>query len=186
MLLTTFGLTVLVDLTVAISVGMILASFLFVRRMAEITEITEVRRDLDDEGDGEGDFDGDIGAAWRREIPDGVRVYEIRGPFFFGAAEVFKEALTSIADRPRVLILRMRHVWSLDSSAVQALRDIVRRSRREGTQVLLCEVQRQPLAVLRSSEALDEIDPANVLPDIETALACAIPLSKPTASSSAG
>src|SRR5205807_3642757 len=89
-LLTTFLLTVLVDLTVAIEVGMVLAAFLFIRRMAEVTNINAVTRELEDDLNGD---ETDPNAVSRRRVPDGVEVYEINGPFFFGAAELFKDTL---------------------------------------------------------------------------------------------
>src|SRR5205807_10257373 len=88
-LLTTFLLTVLVDLTVAIEVGMVLAAFLFIKRMAEVTNISAVTRELEDDGNG----DVDPNDVSKRRIPEGVEVYEINGPFFFGAAELFKDTL---------------------------------------------------------------------------------------------
>ena len=104
-LLTTFLLTVLVDLTVAIMVGMVLAAFLFMRRMAEVTNVTAVTRELTARRGRRRAIDRPHN---RRAIPPGVEVYEINGPFFFGAAEIFKETLGVVAGRPRVLIMRMR------------------------------------------------------------------------------
>jgi hypothetical protein len=105
-LLTTFSLTVLVDLTVAIEVGMVLAAFLFMRRMAEVTNVSLVTRELADEP--ENDEDDDPNSVRRRDVPPGVEVFEISGPFFFGAAEQFKDTLGQVAKKPRVLIIRMR------------------------------------------------------------------------------
>jgi len=167
-LLTTFGLTVLVDLTVAIAVGMVLASLLFIRRMASLTNVSEIRRELDDDDD---DSVAGSDAAWRRGIPSDVSVYEISGPFFFGAAETFKEALGQIAARPKVLVIRMRDVSAIDSTGMRALRDVVKRCRRDGTTVLLCDVREQPLDALRDSAVATDIDLDNVLPDIDRALA---------------
>src|SRR6185312_8438624 len=116
-LLTTFGLTVLVDLTVAIAVGMVLAAFLFIRRMASVTNVSVFGALDDDDED-----DRDPAASWRRAIPKGVLVYEINGPFFFGAAETFRETLGQIAARPKVLVIRMRDVGALDSTGIYALK----------------------------------------------------------------
>ena len=101
---------------------------------------------------------------------DGVEVYEITGPFFFGAAEMFKERLSQIAGKPRVLIVRMRHVPAIDSTGLHALRDLVRRSRREGTLVLLADVHAQPVVALERSGFLYEIGEENVLGNIDDAL----------------
>ena len=100
-----------------------------------------------------------------------MSVYEINGPFFFGAAERFKEALGQIAVRPKVLIIRMRDVSAIDSTGMHALRDVVKRCQRDGTAVLLCEVREQPLDALRDSAMAADIGLDNVLPDIDLALA---------------
>jgi len=166
-LLTTFLLTVLVDLTVAIEVGMVLAAFLFMRRMAEVTNISVFTHEFTDPKD---DFETDPNAVRRRTVPDGVQVYEISGPFFFGAAEMFKDRVGRIAGRPKVLILRMRHVPAIDSTGLHALRDLVRRSRQEGTLVVLADVHAQPIVALERSGFLDEIGEDNLTGNIDDAL----------------
>jgi len=154
-LVTTFLLTVLVDLTVAIGVGMVLAAFLFMKRMAEATNISAVTRGL--KADGDDTTYSAPGAISRRTIPDRVEVFEISGAFFFGAAEAFKEALGQIAGRPWVIIIRMRDVSLLDSSGLHALREVVRRFRKDRTIVLLAEVHAQPLQVIQASELFHEM-----------------------------
>jgi SulP family sulfate permease len=161
---TTFGLTVLVDLTVAIEVGMVLAAFLFMRRMATLTNVSAVTDELLDD---EGSDDLATGPA----IPRGVEVYEINGPFFFGAAETFKDTLALVAGKPKVLILRMRRVPAIDATGLHALTDMVHRSRGDGTLVLLAEVQPQPLQALRRSVLIDEIGEEHICPSLEAALA---------------
>jgi len=106
-------------------------------------------------------------------VPRGVDVYEINGPFFFGAAETFKDTLALVAGKPKVLILRMRRVPAIDATGLHALKDVVHRTRLDGTMVLLCEVQPQPLQALRRSVLLDEIGDEHVLPTLEAAIACA-------------
>lgn len=164
-LVSTFVLTVMVDLTVALEVGMVLAAFLFMRRMAEVTNVTAVTRELEDEGD-----DADSNATNRRRIPRGVEVYEINGPFFFGAAETFKDTLARVAAKPRVLIIRMRHVLALDSTGMHALREVVHRTRQDGTVVLLSDVHMQPLVALTGSAVMDDIGAANVFGNLDDAL----------------
>ena len=166
-LLTTFLLTVLWDLTVAIEVGMVLAAFLFMRRMAEVTNISVLTHELRDPQD---DFENDPNAVRRRVVPAGVEVYEITGPFFFGAAEMFRDRLGGIAVRPKVLILRMRHVPAIDSTGLHALRDLVRRSRRDGTLVLLSDVHAQPVVALERSGLYDELGEENVHGNLDDAL----------------
>ena len=166
-LLATFLLTVLVDLTVAIEVGMVLAAFLFMRRMAEVTNISVLTHEFQDPAD---DFESDPNAVRRRVVPPGVEVYEISGPFFFGAAETFRERLREIAGRPRVLILRMRHVPAIDSTGLHVLRDLVRRGRHEGTLVVLSDVHSQPVVAMERAGLYDELGEDNILGNIDDAL----------------
>jgi len=166
-LLATFLLTVLVDLTTAIEVGMVLAAFLFMRRMAEVTNISVLTHEFQDPAD---DFESDPNAVRRRVVPPGVEVYEISGPFFFGAAETFRDRLGRLAGRPRVLILRMRHVPAIDSTGMHALRDLVRRSRHEGTLVVLSDVHSQPVVAMERAGLYDELGEENIHGNIDDAL----------------
>lgn len=166
-LLMTFGLTVLVDLTVAISVGMVMASFLFIRRMAAVTSVNVVTQELR----AAAQDDGEEQLVDRRTIPDGVEVYEINGPFFFGAATTFKDTLARVAGTPRVLIIRMRHVSALDSSGMHALTGVVHRTRADGTAVILSDVHMQPLVALTGTRTLREIGEENVVGSLDLALA---------------
>ena len=167
-LLTTFLLTVLVDLTVAIGVGMVLAAFLFIRRMASVTNVSvitrEIREGLSPDGGAEELID-------RRAVPAGVEVYEINGPFFFGAAQSFRDAVSQVAGHPKVLILRMRNVPAMDSSGVHALLDVIRRARKSGTAVVLAGVHMQPLVALTDSDAVVEIGSENLAGNLDLALA---------------
>ncbi len=167
-LVTTFALTVFVDLTVAIEVGMVLAAFLFMRRMSAVASVSQVTHDLTDDfavvADGEELLD-------RRIVPAGVEVYEISGPFFFGAAQAFRDTLGRVAGRPKVLIIRMRHVPAIDSTGMRSLRDVVHRSRSDGTVVFLTELHSQPLQALRGTPTFDEIGMDNFCPTLDFALA---------------
>jgi SulP family sulfate permease len=168
-MVTTFLLTVLVDLTTGIAVGMVLAAFLFMKRMAEVTNITVVSRDFQDSNPS-----GDVsGAIFRRRVPPGVEVYEINGPFFFGAAEKFKDTLAEVSRKPKVLIIRMRNVPAIDSTAMHALRDLIRRTRKDRTMVLLSEVHAQPLVALERSGLLEEVGEEYVCENVDDALAAA-------------
>jgi sulfate permease, SulP family len=166
-LLTTFLLTVLVDLTVAVEVGMVLAAFLFMRRMAEVTNISAVAREFDESGDEE---EGDPNALRSRNVPAGVEVYEINGPFFFGAAEKFKETITELRRPPKVLVIRMRNVPAIDSTGLNALRDVVVRFRRAGSRVILSDVHAQPMVALQRSALGDELPDADLVGNIDDAL----------------
>ena len=161
-LLTTFGLTVLVDLTVAIIAGVALAGVLFIRRMAATAEVSAMTSGIDD--------DDALSAERRGSIPPGVEVYEINGPFFFGAAELFKETLGVVAGRPRLLVLGMRGVSALDSTGLHVLKDIVHRSRREGTAVWIADLQPQPRTALEGSTVFAEVGSENLLPSVDAAI----------------
>ncbi|HEY3746909.1 MAG TPA: SulP family inorganic anion transporter [Gemmatimonadaceae bacterium] len=168
-LLTTFLLTVFIDLTVAISVGMVLAAFLFMKRMAEVTNVRALKQEFDDEGVDR--YESDENGMRLRDIPAGVEVYEINGAFFFGAAETFRDTIAAIGGKPRVLIIRMRDVLLLDSTGMHALRDVVHRSRKAGTAVLLSDLHMQPLVALTGSAILEEIGQENVCANLDDALA---------------
>jgi SulP family sulfate permease len=156
----------LIDLTVGIGVGMVLASFLFMRRMSEVTDVRHITDDLDD-----GDELEDVDQISTRAVPAGIEVYEIDGPFFFGAAEKFKDVLAEVFRKPKVLIIRMRHVPAIDSTGLNVLRDLIRRTRHDRTLVLISELQSQPLLAMRRSGLLDEIGQDNVVGTIDLALA---------------
>ncbi len=164
-LLTTFLLTVLADLTVAVQVGMVLAAFLFMRRMAEVTDIRAVREGMGDEG-------GDSLLFQQREggIPKDVQIYAVDGPFFFGAADRFREALEQTSGKPKVLALVLRRVPTIDSTALQALRHVMGRMRKQGTEILVVGARRQPLTAMRRAGLLNDIDERNIVPDIDVAL----------------
>ncbi len=151
-LLITFGLTVLVDLTVAIAVGVTLASLLFMARMAEAVEVDRSGR-RDAELDAE-DLDQ------RDDLPPGVEVFRIAGPFFFGVAGELLDTLRRVGQSPRVIILRMRLVPLLDASGAQALEEFVEQARLAGARVIVSGVQPQPRAMLERiglGEAADRI-----------------------------
>jgi len=169
-MLATFLLTVLVDLTVAIEVGMVLAAFLFMKRMADVTNVTAISREFTEPPEGPVD---DSGALFHRQVPAGVQVYEINGPFFFGAAETFKNAVGQVANKPKVLILRMRNVPAMDTTGLHALKDLIHQTRRDGTRFILAEAHAQPLVVLARSSLLAEIGEDNIAGSIDEALAMA-------------
>jgi sulfate permease, SulP family len=166
-LLTTFWLTVFTDLTVAVGVGMVLASLLFMRRMSEVTNVGAITRELEDPDDAEVDF----GSIDRRDVPPGVEVYEINGPFFFGVADRLKDVLRRVERSPKVFILRMRHVPAVDASGMHALEEFLDKCRREGIHLLLAGVHAQPLDALLAYRLFDRIGEENMLENIDDALA---------------
>lgn len=165
-LLTTFGLTVLVDLTVAIEAGMVLAAFLFMRRMILVTQTTAITAALCN-----GEYDPeDPEATSRKDIPDGIEIFEINGPFFFGAAEKFKNTLREMKRFPKVLILRMRHVPMIDATGIKALEEIIHKHFHEQTAVILSGVQQEVQKSLENARFTEKIGRENIVSDIDQAL----------------
>lgn len=136
-LLLTFGLTVLVDLTVAIGVGVGLASLLFIAQMSKSVEIGVPQQDVQDDEEDQ-----------REALPTGVEVFRIAGPVFFGVAGDLLDTLKRIGQMPKVLIVRMRFVPYLDSTGASALEDVVKQCRASGTEVIFSAVQKQPSEIL--------------------------------------
>jgi SulP family sulfate permease len=162
-LVVTFAMTVVFDLTVAVGVGLTMAGALFVRRMEEITHIKLVTPDNEmDVGDG---------SIRGKEVPSGVLVYRIEGPFFFGAAEKLEAALGRYSMEPRVVIFRMRTVPAVDATGLHALEVMLDKFHRKGTQLILSGVQPQPMKVLYNAGFIDKIGLNNVCANIDVALA---------------
>jgi SulP family sulfate permease len=141
-LLLTFGLTVFVDLTVAIAVGVTVASLLFMARMSET-----VRIDSGQSGAGDSDLPDDA-AEQRDDLPKGVEVFRITGPFFFGVAGELLDALRRVGQSPKIIILRMRLVPMLDASGVSGVESFVIQARQSGASVIISGAQAQAKAML--------------------------------------
>ncbi|MCE9597285.1 MAG: sulfate permease [Spirochaetia bacterium] len=165
-LLVTFLLTVVVDLTVAIEVGLVLAMFLFMRRMALITNIGVYTNGLDEE---EEDADDPLSIS-RRDVPPGVAVFEINGPLFFGAAYKFEEAMTTIATPPRVLIIRMRNVPAIDATGLKVIEEVHRSSSEKGTTLVISGVHSQPLFAMEKAGLIKILGEENIFGNIDDAL----------------
>jgi sulfate permease, SulP family len=161
-LVTTFALTVIIDLTIAIEVGMILAAFLFMKRMAEVTNVTVITKEFDDSGSGDSDL--------KLSIPDGVLVYEINGPFFFGAAEKFTETLRQMSTVPDVLVVRMRHVTAIDATGIKTLEDILKKTSHQKTRLIISDIHSQPYLALERSGFLLRLGEKNLFTNIEDAI----------------
>jgi SulP family sulfate permease len=161
-LVTTFGLTVLVDLTVAIEIGMILAAFLFMRKMMQASFVQQavyVNDQIPDEL-----FD-------QQDIPKGVDVFEIHGPLFFGAAYKFKDAMKLLAKPAGVLIIRMRNVPIIDATGIRVLCEVHAASRKQGTKLILAEVNSlQVLGELKKTRLLFRIGKGNLKNTFKDAL----------------
>jgi SulP family sulfate permease len=159
--LATFALTVLFDITLAVEVGMVLAAFLFVRRIAETTQITGMTETAYDEGPV-----GQADATAARHLPKGVMLYNVVGAFLFGAADKLETALRRGHQEPKVLILRMRQVLAMDATGLQALEDFARRLRARGQHLLLCGPHSQPLFALDRHGFLDWLGHDNICADV--------------------
>lgn len=168
-LVLTFLLTVLVDLTVAVQVGIVLSALLFIRRMAEIANVSMITRDL--RGDGDGDVAEDPQAIALRHVPADVEVFEVNGPFFFGMADTFWNALRNIERPVPVLIIRIRNVPAIDATGLHVLQDLNKKCRKEKTQLIFSGVSKQPLTVFTQSGFLNELGAENFCPSIDEALA---------------
>lgn len=170
-LLTTFGLTVFTDLTLGVGVGMVLASLLFMKRMSEVSAIASVKETDDRERDD--DDPKDPGSVYDKAIPEGVEIFEINGPFFFGVADRLADIYAGFKRPPAVFILRMRYVPHIDATAMHALDEFHAKCKRRGTTLLLGGVHAQPLFELTRSGLLDRIGLDHVFDDLDGAIAAA-------------
>jgi sulfate permease, SulP family len=165
-LLTTFFLTVIVDLTVAIEIGMVLAVFLFMRKMINFSNVSLVTKGTDEDGSSK-----DSAALENFVIPHQVEVFEITGPLFFGAAYKFKDAMRFIEKPPKVLIIRMRQVPIIDATGIRTLEEVYKDSKRRGTKLILSEVHsEQVMKELQKARLLFAIGKANVTNNFKDAI----------------
>jgi SulP family sulfate permease len=162
-LVSTMTLTVVFDLVIAVEVGMVLAAILFIRRIAETTEVARVT--ADDE------LETPEQVAHGKDIPEGVIVYRIFGAFLFGAAEKMEDALERVGKLPRVLILRMQLVPAMDLTALNALESICERMQKAGGVLILSGPHRQPLAMMAKAGFVEKIGRANIRAHFDDALA---------------
>ena len=165
-LLITFFLTIIFDLTIAIEVGLIIACLLFMRRMAETTDV----KVISDEIDPNEELDIKAGNLEHLTIPKGVEVYEINGPYFFGAGNRFEEIMAGLGDRPKVRIIRMRKVPFVDSTGIHTLTNLCEMSRKEGIQIILSGVNPKVQAVLTKSGFNELLGEENICSHINLAL----------------
>lgn len=163
-LLTTFSLTVLIDLTVAIQVGVLLAAFLFLKRMSDETRVSVITEQLRERDETE---TRDIS---KLTVPPGVEVFEIYGSLFFGAIDRFRDAVRQIESTPRVLVLRMRHVSSIDATGLQSMEELLSSCRRNGATLILSAVASQPRDAMRQSGFLARLGEDHVAENVYAAL----------------
>ncbi len=165
----TFLLTVFVDLTVAIEVGMVLSAFLFMHRMSTVTEfkmISSVAK-FDEGGRGEKES---LEETSRLRVPEGVEVFEINGPLFFGVSHEFEETMRIIEKSPKVRILRLRHVPVIDATGLQSLKQFHKKCRIYRVRLILSGARPQLVRAMRSSGLYEEIGGENIVGSIEEAL----------------
>lgn len=161
----TFLLTVLVDLTVAIGVGVTLACLLFMKHMSEAVEIKSEWRKSNALYDEEAEYE-----AQRHDLPQGVEVFQITGPFFFGVASNLVDTLKAMGQMPKVLILRMRLVPYLDATGESALESVIKQCGDNGTQIILSGLQPQPIRMLKNAHIDEGKTHVSFVPDYEAAL----------------
>lgn len=163
-MLVAFFLTVIIDLTVAIEVGVLLAAVLFIKRMSDVSEMETVTSAIkaDDEEASRNELS--------RQVPKGVVVYELAGSLFFGAVDKFKDTMSRISVKPKILILRMRSVSSIDAAGINMIEDLLNRCNREGTRLLLSGVHAQPVVALTRAGVMKLLGEENALGNIDAAL----------------
>jgi len=164
-LLTTFFLTVIFDLTIAIEIGMILSVLLFMKRMAEVSNVNVITRELEDN-----DEQPDPNAIDKKQIPEGVEIFEINGPFFFGAAKKFKDEMLVVEVPPKVRIIRMRNVPAIDATGLQTLKDFYSDAKKQKIHLILSGVHTQPLFAMTQAGIFDLYGEENILGNIDDAL----------------
>jgi sulfate permease, SulP family len=164
-LLTTFFLTVIFDLTIAIEIGMVLSVLLFMKRMAEVSNVSVITRELKDEEE-----QPDPNAINKKQIPDDVEVFEINGPFFFGAAKKFKDQMSIVEETPKVRIIRMRNVPAIDATGLQTLKDFYNDAKKKNMHLILSGVHTQPLYAMTQAGIFDMYGEDNIHGNIDDAL----------------
>ena len=169
LLLITFSLTVLIDLTVAIPVGVILASILFVKRMSDSTTV-EVCQLLLQADENEYFDQQDSTIIFRKDVPEGVTIFEIDGPFFFGVSDVLNEELRTMADAPKIFILRMGKVPIIDASGVYALKQFRKKCDQQGIIFLLSGVRDKLVSLLQKTSVRNAVKPEHIFPHLDEAL----------------
>lgn len=164
-LLITFFLTVIFDLTVAIEVGLVIACVLFMKRVMETTQISVITDEIDPNKESDLEVHEE-----HLIIPNGVEVYEINGPYFFGIATKFEEIMASLGDRPKIRIIRMRKVPFIDSTGIHNLTTLCEMSQKENIHIILSGVNPQVHNVLEKSGFYELLGKENICSNINEAL----------------
>ena len=166
-LLITFFLTIIFDLTIAIEVGLIIACLLFMRRMSETTDVKVIANEINPD---EEYSDMKLGNLEHLTIPKGVEVYEINGPYFFGAGNRFEEIMATMGDRPKVRVIRMRKVPFVDSTGIHNLTNLCLMSQKEGIQIVLSGVTEKVYSQLTKAGFCELVGKENICSHIDLAL----------------
>ena len=161
-LLTTFFLTVIFDLVIAIEIGIVLSSFMFMKRMSESVNIQDFSSE---NGNGEHLFDEEL-----LEIPEGVILYEINGPLFFGAARQFQETITNTQVQPKVIIIRMRYVPLIDATGYQSIKEIIKTYKARKIKVIISGIGKSLRKDFEKNEVFSIIESDFVVEEIHIAI----------------
>lgn len=168
-LVITFLLTVLIDLTVAVQAGIILSAILFLKKMSDSTVVESCRLLIAEEKEQSSEnYDSDI--LLRVDVPHDVLIFEMKGPFFFGVSDLLNETLRRVAEKPRIFILRMRHVPMIDTTGLQALKSFTLKCKNQDIQFLVAGVQPKVLALFKKSKLDQLIGTSHLFPTIDAAL----------------
>ena len=165
-MVTAFSLTIVFDLTIGVGAGMLMAVVLFLRQMESISQIRLVTSESEPEAAGANSLRG-------KDIPDGVVLYRMEGPFFFAAAENLDMALRASGGKPKIVIFRMRNVPAMDASGLHAFRIAVEKLHHDGVKILLTAVQPQPMKVMFESGFVDTLGEHKFFGDLDDALKAA-------------
>jgi SulP family sulfate permease len=160
--LITFGLTVFADLTVAVEVGMILAAFVFIRKVTATTTVTQVTAEYLRAGYAH--------ILQHKEIPSYVTIFRIHGPFLFGATDKIEEITSRLTELPPIVILRLRNMTAIDATGLQALETLADAVHESGRGLILCGAREQPSRLMRQTEFEQHVGSGNICPSIMEAL----------------
>ena len=170
--LVTFALTVFADLTIAVEAGMILAALLFIRSVAATTTVSRVTEDYV--------RDGYVHTLQGKDIPEGVAIYRIHGPFLFGATEKIAEVAEHIDEQPPIVVVRLRNMTALDATGLLALQDLSERLHASGRTVIFCGAREQPRRLMQQARFENVVGRENICDNVLEALARARAIQDPT------
>jgi SulP family sulfate permease len=160
--ITTFGLTVFADLTVAVEVGIVLAALLYIHRVAQTTSVFPITQEFIDEGR--------LHNLQDKELPENVSILKIQGPFLFGTTDKLDTATENLDDFAAIVILRLRNMTALDATGLHAFERLAFRCREHGKTLILCGAQEQPAKLLHQTEFVEHVGDENIVPHIQAAL----------------